>query len=79
MIWILSDHCDGTLVASGFPKEGSETTHGEYCGGEELQYFGTTRDRIVQETVPGGHIGLFMGARTLLDHWPQIARWITAQ
>ena len=31
---------------------------------------------IVRQTVPGGHIGLFMGARTLKDHWPAIARWI---
>ena len=42
-------------------------------------YIGTTKDRIVQETVPGGHIGLFMGARTLKEHWPKIAKWITAQ
>ena len=43
------------------------------------KYIGTPRDRIVQKTVPGGHIGLFMGARTLRDDWPQIARWICAQ
>jgi poly(3-hydroxyalkanoate) synthetase len=42
-------------------------------------YIGTPKDRIVSETVPGGHIGLFMGARTLRDHWPTIARWIAAQ
>ena len=36
-------------------------------------------DRIVQKTVPGGHIGLFMGARTLKEHWPPIARWIAAR
>jgi hypothetical protein len=29
--------------------------------------------------VPGSHIGLFMGARTLEEHWPQIGRWIAAQ
>ena len=40
---------------------------------------GTPKDRIVQKTVPGGHIGLFMGARTLKDDWPPIARWICAQ
>jgi poly(3-hydroxyalkanoate) synthetase len=40
------------------------------------KYIGTAKDRIVQETVPGGHIGLFMGANTLRDHWPRIARWI---
>jgi hypothetical protein len=26
--------------------------------------------------VPGGHIGLFMGSRTLREAWPAIARWI---
>jgi hypothetical protein len=29
--------------------------------------------------VPGGHIGLFMGKRTLADTWPKIAEWIAAQ
>lgn len=43
------------------------------------RYLGTPQDRIMQKTVPGGHIGLFMGARTLKEHWPQIARWIAAQ
>ena len=43
------------------------------------KYFGTPPDQIVRKTVPGGHIGLFMGARTLKDHWPIVARWITAQ
>jgi len=33
----------------------------------------------VKETVPGGHIGMFMGARNLKEHWPQIARWIADQ
>jgi poly(3-hydroxyalkanoate) synthetase len=42
-------------------------------------YVGTSPEHIVQKTVPGGHIGLFMGARTLHDHWPGIARWIAAQ
>jgi polyhydroxyalkanoate depolymerase len=37
---------------------------------------GTPPDLIRQETVPGGHIGLFMGARTLAEHWPSIARWL---
>lgn len=41
-------------------------------------YIGTAKGRIVQKTVPGGHIGLSMGARTLAEHWPQIAQWTTA-
>ena len=42
-------------------------------------YVGTPKDRIVEKTVPGGHIGLFMGARTLKEDWPEIAGWIAAQ
>jgi hypothetical protein len=33
---------------------------------------------ITQRVVPGGHIGLFMGGRTLAEAWPQIARWLCA-
>ena len=40
---------------------------------------GTAPERIVDKTVPGGHIGLFMGASTLAEHWPELARWIVAQ
>lgn len=40
---------------------------------------GTPKDAIVSELAPGGHIGLFMGARTLKDHWVRIGRWIVAQ
>ena len=43
------------------------------------KYLGTSRDQIMRKTVPGGHIGLFMGSRTLKEHWPEIARWITAR
>lgn len=43
------------------------------------KYIGTPVHRIVSKTVPGGHIGLFMGARTLKEHWPEIARWIARQ
>ena len=46
---------------------------------DAAKYVGTPKDRIVQKTVPGGHIGLFMGGRTLRDHWPSIAAWICAQ
>ena len=46
---------------------------------DAAKYIGTAKDHIVEETVPGGHIGLFMGANTLREHWPQIARWIGAQ
>jgi polyhydroxyalkanoate depolymerase len=42
-------------------------------------YVGTPQDRIVEKVAPGGHIGLFMGAKTLEVHWPAIAQWIAAQ
>jgi len=46
---------------------------------DAAKYLGTPKAKIVQKTVPGGHIGLFMGARTLKEHWPEIAQWIAAQ
>lgn len=36
----------------------------------------TPADRITRKLVPGGHIGLFMGSRTLADAWPGIGAWI---
>ncbi|SBP89378.1 alpha/beta fold hydrolase [Thiomonas delicata] len=41
--------------------------------------FGTPKSRIEKRMVPGGHVGLFMGARTLKQVWPVIAAWIIAQ
>jgi len=43
---------------------------------DAAKYIGTKPHDIVRKTAPGGHIGLFMGARTLKDDWPDIARWI---
>jgi poly(3-hydroxybutyrate) depolymerase len=40
------------------------------------KYLGTPKDRIQKQLVPGGHIGLFMGSRTLKEAWPGIAHWI---
>jgi polyhydroxyalkanoate depolymerase len=37
---------------------------------------GTPAQDIAKAVVPGGHIGLFMGSRTLQANWPQIAKWI---
>jgi polyhydroxyalkanoate depolymerase len=39
---------------------------------------GTPPAEIRQMLVPGGHIGLFMGSKTLRDTWPEIGRWIAA-
>ena len=32
--------------------------------------------QIVKDIANGGHIGLFMGKKPLLENWPKIARWI---
>ena len=43
---------------------------------EAAPRLGTPADKIVKETVPGGHVGLFMSHRTVHDTWPKIARWM---
>ncbi len=40
------------------------------------KYLGTPESQVTSQLVPGGHIGLFMGSRTLKDTWPGIAAWI---
>jgi len=40
------------------------------------KYLGTPKSEIIRKLVPGGHIGLFMGSKTLRECWPDIARWI---
>ncbi len=40
------------------------------------KYLGTHRERVAMKLVPGGHIGLFMGSKTLAESWPGIADWI---
>ena len=39
----------------------------------------TPAAQVRQTTVPGGHVGLFMGARTLHETWPEVATWLSAQ
>ncbi|MCB1548297.1 MAG: alpha/beta fold hydrolase [Hyphomicrobiaceae bacterium] len=39
---------------------------------------GTAPSGVQKALVPGGHIGLFMGRRTLAETWPGIATWIIA-
>ncbi len=53
------------------------TTAGQVFNAENL--FGTPRNKQVKQLVPGGHVGLFMGARTLTQAWPAIVKWIVAQ
>jgi len=50
------------------------TTKEQVFDAEKL--VGTPSADIVKKLVPGGHIGLFMGSRTLADTWPGIGRWI---
>ena len=39
-------------------------------------YLGTPKKDMIKKQVPGGHIGLFMGRKTLTDTWPEISKWI---
>jgi poly(3-hydroxybutyrate) depolymerase len=50
------------------------TTREQVFAAENL--VGTPKGRIDKKLVPGGHIGLFMGSRTLKETWPTIARWL---
>lgn len=50
------------------------TTPEQVFGAERL--LGTLARSVVKQRVPGGHIGLFMGKRTLREAWPKIGRWI---
>ncbi len=50
------------------------TTREQVFAAEQL--VGTPKAEIRKKLVPGGHIGLFMGSRTLREAWPEIARWI---
>jgi poly(3-hydroxybutyrate) depolymerase len=53
------------------------TTKEQVFDAEKL--LGTPASAIEKTLAPGGHIGLFMGRRTLTDVWPKIARWIRAR
>jgi poly(3-hydroxybutyrate) depolymerase len=53
------------------------TTKEQVFNAETL--IGTPSSAVVKKLAPGGHIGLFMGQRTLAEIWPGIAQWITAQ
>ncbi|HPR06633.1 MAG TPA: alpha/beta fold hydrolase [Denitromonas sp.] len=42
------------------------------------KYLGTPKADIVKKLAAGGHIGLFMGSKTLAECWPEIADWLRA-
>jgi poly(3-hydroxyalkanoate) synthetase len=46
---------------------------------DAVKYLGTPPTAIERKLVPGGHIGLFMGSRTLKEAWPGIAHWIATK
>jgi poly(3-hydroxybutyrate) depolymerase len=53
------------------------TTSEQVFNAERL--LGTPADRVVKTLAPGGHIGLFMGTKTLAAVWPEIGRWVLRQ
>lgn len=53
------------------------TTHEQVFGAAAL--LGTPKEKIVSELAPGGHIGLFMGSKTLKEQWARIGCWIVQQ
>ena len=53
------------------------TTDEQVFNAEKL--IGTLSPHVVKKVTPGGHIGLFMGSRTLANVWPEIGQWIKAQ
>ena len=55
--------------------EGDDITTGEQMFAAE-HLVGTPHSAIVKKLVPGGHIGLFMGSKTLTDTWPAIGHWL---
>ena len=66
-------HCPAYLLAG----EADDITPKEQVFAAE-RLLGTPKASLVKALVPGGHVGLFMGERTLREHWPRIARWILA-
>jgi len=53
------------------------TPHEQVFAAQKL--CGTPAAHIEKRIVPGGHVGLFMGARNLKEVWPQIGAWIRQQ
>ena len=64
-------HCPAYLLAG----EADDITPKEQVFAAE-RLFGTPKAQIAKALAPGGHVGLFMGAKTLHSRWPEIARWI---
>ena len=69
--------CDILCPTYLLAGEGDDITPREQVF-EAAAHLGTPAGQIEQKLVPGGHIGLFMGSRTLKETWPTIAHWIVA-
>jgi poly(3-hydroxybutyrate) depolymerase len=70
-LWLGDIRCPVYLLAG----EADDITPKEQVFAAE-GLLGTPPAHIAKALAPGGHIGLFMGAATLRDHWPKIARWM---
>ncbi len=55
-------------------KDDDLTTKEQVFAAERL--VGTPPAQVQKRLVPGGHIGLFMGKKTLENAWPEIGAWI---
>jgi len=53
------------------------TTKEQVFAAEQL--LGTHKSDVTSKLVEGGHIGLFMGRKTLAEAWPGIGHWIAAR
>ena len=42
------------------------------------EHASTASEQIRRELVPGGHLGLFMGHRSLHEYWPPVLRGVLA-
>ncbi len=54
--------------------------HDEVVAQEQLfateRLIGTQRNRITKLVADSGHLGLFMGHRTITEAWPAVAQWL---
>jgi len=74
LLWLKDICCPAYLLAG---DADDITPHQQVFAAETA--LGTPAANIVKELVPGGHIGLFMGKKTLQEHWTKIGSWILAQ
>jgi len=69
---------DVTCPAYLLAGEADDVTTAEQVFNAE-RLLGTPAPAIEKRLVPGGHIGLFMGSKSLTGVWPEIARWLASE